>query len=331
LPPGRWWPLFAPWNWSGLWSFAVGFLAAKAREDSNQSWDVTLEDWLPTLGLAREQWEGMLLPWAASLSSGDVDQCRGVSARAAMVFAAKALPPNPLDPLVYYVLKPGLIEALSRMVDQCSTLTVLTGAEVADARRTGQGFTLRCTDGRTVVVDQLVCALSGPPTSRLLTGLRGTTPQRRIIDSIEFFDASLALHTDPVYAPSDPTRRSFFNCDVDGAFSEASMWMASVISGPPPETTAKLWKSWTTHRPQPAQVLYETEYQHVLPTPATIHAGDRLKLLQGLDGIWFAGGYLYPYDSQETALRSALRVALGLGAPATRTQPLLAALNGSSP
>ena len=47
--------------------------------------------------------------------------------------------------------------------------------------------------------------------------------------------------------------------------------------------------------------------------------------LQGRDGIWFAGGYLYPYDSPETALRSALRVAAGLRARSARSQMLLAA------
>jgi predicted NAD/FAD-binding protein len=329
--PDRWWPFFAPWNFAGLWAFGIGFLAAKAREDLNESWDVTLNDWLPTLGLAPELWEGMLLPWAASLFSGVVDQCRGLSARAAMIFAAKALPPNPLDPIAYYVLKPGLIEALSRMIGQCSTVTVLTGAGVQGVERTGHGFKLRCSNGRTVVVDELVCAASGPPTSTLLAGLPGTAPQRAALDGMAFHDARLVLHTDPVYAPSDANLRSFLNSDVHDGFCEASMWMASVIAGPPPETAAKLWKSWTTHRSQPAQVLYETQFKHMLPTPATLHAQDSLKALQGLDGIWLAGGYLYPYDSQETAVRSALRVALGLQASSARSQLLLAALNGSAP
>jgi predicted NAD/FAD-binding protein len=220
---------------------------------------------------------------------------------------------------------------MTQMVGQCSTLTVLIGAEVRDVRRTGVGFTLRCTDGRTVVVDQLVCALSGPPTSRLLTGLPGTILQRRVLDGMEFFDARLALHADPLFAPGDPNLRSFFNCDVHGAFAEASMWMASVIADAPPETAGKLWKSWITHRAEPSQVLYDVEYRHVLPTPATLRAGDTLKLFQGLGGIWFAGGYLYPYDSQETALRSALRVALGLRATSSRSEVLLAALNGAAP
>jgi len=73
-------------------------------------------------------------------------------------------------------------------------------------------------------------------------------------------------------------------------------------------------------------VLFETEFRHMLPTPATLRAQDRLGALQGLDGLWFAGGYLYQYDSQETALRSALRVAQGLNVVSARSQLLVAAL-----
>ena len=116
--PERWWPLFAPWNSPGCARFGHRLLGRQAsRSSRTASWALTLGEWLPTLGLSQEQWEGMLLPWAASLFSGNIDQARGLSARAAMIFAAKALPPNPLDPIVYYVLKPGMIEALQRMLD----------------------------------------------------------------------------------------------------------------------------------------------------------------------------------------------------------------------
>ena len=143
--PERWWPFIAPWNFAGLLAFGLGFFAAKSREDLDQSWDVTLDEWLPTLGMARELWEGMLLPWAASLFSGNVEQARGMSARAAMIFAAKALPANPFEPIAYYVLKPGMIEVLSRMIAQCSSVTVLTGAQVLDVSHDrSNGFTLRC-------------------------------------------------------------------------------------------------------------------------------------------------------------------------------------------
>ena len=37
---------------------------------------------------------------------------------------------------------------------------------------------------------------------------------------------------------------------------------------------------------------------------------------------WFAGGWVEPFDSQETALRSAMTVAAGLGATGARLQAL---------
>lgn len=241
--PERWWPFVAPWNFAGLGAFGLGFLSARAREHLNEPWDVTLEAWLQTLSLSREQWEGMLLPWAASLFSGSVDQARGMSARAAMIFAAKALPPNPFDPITYYVLKPGMIAALSRMIEQCSTVTILTGARVLDVSHDhASGFTLRCARRRTVNVDDLVFASSTPPTARLLTGLAGTAPQLAALSGMEFHHARLALHTDPLYAARDPDHRSFLNCDLQGGFCEASMWLASVVEGPP-ATAATLWKA----------------------------------------------------------------------------------------
>jgi NAD(P)-binding Rossmann-like domain len=41
--PDRVWPLFARWNRPGLEAFAVGFAAAKAREEAGASWALTLE------------------------------------------------------------------------------------------------------------------------------------------------------------------------------------------------------------------------------------------------------------------------------------------------
>ena len=323
--PERAWPIFEPWNWAGLRAFAVAFEAAKIREQRRGRWALTLEEWLRTLGLSRAQWEGMLLPWAASLFSGSIEQARGLSARAAMIFAAKALPANPVAPILYYTLKPGMAEALRRMIEQCSTLAVRTGAAVEHVSREAQGgFAIHCVDGRAVDVDDLVFASSGPGTARLLEDLPGAGAQRAALGGIEFHEARLALHTDPIYAPANPDHWSFLNCAIQGAYCEASMWLASVLPLAPPETAAKVWKSWITHRQQrPTEILHETEFSHMLPTPATLRAQIALRALQGRDGLWFAGGYLRPYDSQETALRSALGVALGLRAISARGQALL--------
>ena len=313
--PGRIWPVLAPWNFAGLVAFAVGFSAARLREQAEGSWTTTLEEWLPTLGLTREQWEGMLLPWAASLFSGSIEQARTLSARSAMVFAAKALSQNPFEAIAYYVLNQGMAEALRRMVAQCSTVQLLTGTSVLRAANDPQGgFRIHRSSGPPIRVDDLVLACSRDSTLNLLQGLQGMEPRQTTLGGIEFHDARLALHTDPVYVQPEPRFWSFLNCRRQGEHCEASMWMSPVLTDAPLLTRVRLWKSWVTHRDQqPSEVLHEVQFRHMLPTAATIRAQDALRPLQGQYGVWLAGGYLHPYDAQETAFASAIDVARGLG------------------
>ena len=188
---------------------------------------------------------------------------------------------------------------------------------------------MHCADGRRFAVDDVVFAASGPGTLQLLNGVPGAGAEQSALSGIEFHFARLALHTDPTYAPADPTHWSFLNCQLHGTgFCESSMWLADVVTGAPPETAAKLWKSWTTHRlQQPAQVLHQADFMHMLPTPASIQAQLATRQLQGQTGLWFAGGYLFPYDAQETALYSAIEVAIGLSGGSTpRAAALLASV-----
>jgi len=324
--PGRGWPLLAAWNGAGVQAFGKAFLAAKRREREWADWSVTLDEWLPTLGLEAAQWEGMILPWAASLFSGSIEEARGLSARAAMIFAAKALPANPLAPIPYDVLRQGMIEPIERMVAQCTTARFVTGAPVDCVRRAGDQFLILLADGGGVVVDDLVFAASGPPTLRLLEDLDGTDAQRAALRGIEFRDARIAVHAAPTYVPDRPAFRSFLNCRVDGDACEASMALGDVLAGAPPAISARVYKSWVTHRADPpGELLREAAFRHMLPTAPTLDAQSRLRALQGQGGIWFAGGYLHPYDAQETALRSAIRVALGLRLASPRLTSLQAA------
>lgn len=323
--PDRWWPIFTPWNWEGLGAFGIGFGAAKLREALNGDWELTLEAWLKTLGLPQKQWEGMLLPWAASLFTGKIDQARGMSARAAMIFAATAVPDNIADPVVSYVLNRGLAEPLRRLVEQMETVKILTGATVNRVSRDTRGeFLIECSDGRQERVDDLVLASSGPSTVRLLEGLPDASPLRSALSGIEFEATRLAIHRDPAYSPRDPDHWSFLNCQIHGGFCEASMSLARVIHPAPSGTEARIWKSWVTYRErQPEIILHESSFRHMVPSVATLRSQTKVNDLQGRGGVWVAGGYTFPYDSQETALVSALRVAFGLGAGSGRAWSLV--------
>lgn len=62
--------------------------------------------------------------------------------------------------------------------------------------------------------------------------------------------------------------------------------------------------------------------KHMVPSPATIAARARVRAAQGVGNVYFVGGFTYPYDSQETALLSALAVADALAVPSERRSGL---------
>jgi predicted NAD/FAD-binding protein len=315
--PGRAWPLFQDWNRPAVQAFNTTFQAAQRREQADASWLLPMGEWLATLRITPAQADTLILPWAAALNSGDVAQTAGLSARSLMVFAAGALPPSPLDPVVYYVLERGMVEPLNRMVAQLTTAQVATGMPVdAVAPRAGGGYIVQPHQGPAEQVDAIVFAASGPPTLALLQGLPGTGFARNALENIAFYPARLALHTDPAFAPADTSWWSFLNCRADGAFCEASMWLDAVLG------VQGLWKSWISHRGPPQQVLATADFLHVVPSPAGIRAQRLLATQQGRGGLWFAGGYTLPFDSQETALLSAMTVAEGLTGGSARTRAL---------
>jgi hypothetical protein len=104
--------------------------------------------------LVAKLWEA-LLPWTASLLTGDIEQ-RAACRRATMIFAARALPPGLFDPVVYYVI----IRAWSKRCGACSTSArrggVVTGDRPHISREPHGQFTLRCVDGSSFTVDDLV-------------------------------------------------------------------------------------------------------------------------------------------------------------------------------
>jgi predicted NAD/FAD-binding protein len=217
-------------------------------------------------------------------------------------------------------------------MQSCSIkVQVLTGAAVTQITRDVQrGFVIKYGNGQDLPVHDLVFASSGPSSLELLQQLPGTDAQQAALQRIEFVAGGLMLHSDPVYAPTDSKIWSVLNAEVQSGHCDASMWLAQVLVIPPQDTAAKLWKSWVTHRTHlPGKILHQAQFRHMLPTPASLNSQTSLSRLQGQGNLWFAGGYLKPYYSQETALVSALEIARGMLVDSTRAHALRNGLNST--
>ena len=105
-----------------------------------------------------------------------------------------------------------------------------------------------------------------------------------------------------------------------------SVWYGALDPDLPSGAAIDVFKSWSLRRrSQPTQILLQRSFKHPLINQATIDAASALRPLQGQGGLFFSGIYTNGFDSQESAVYSAMQVAESL-APSSPTLAALKAL-----
>ena len=285
-------------------------------------WDVTLEQYIEPFDMPRASKDDFVYPLLAALNGTSTEENKTVAARAGLAFLAR--PVDLADPLgiIYHNVRDGLSAVADALIAQLTTTDVELSTEVVGLAKSGDEFTVTAADGRRFTFDEVVLALPPVPAKALVDQLGAEGSEiGSIYEEQQYFAATIAIHTDPIYMPSDPAAWASYNARNDGDSCEASMWYGAIQE----QTTGlPIFKSWITHRREaPADVLATADYWHPNITPAFIEAQRALDARQGDGGIWFAGTHTYDVDSQESALVSACRVA-GHLAP---TSPRLLALD----
>jgi len=144
--------------------------------------------------------------------------------------------------------------------------------------------------------------------------------------SCPYFRATITIHTDPAFVPADRKFWSFDNVEIGNGWGEGSLWYGAVQPPLADGSTIDIFKSWTTNRDHAPQApIYSETFLHARPSPDFGRAQVALDRFQGRQRIWFVGSHCLEVDSQDTAVRSAMRVADAL-AP---TSPHYAALKAS--
>ncbi|MDX6292029.1 MAG: uncharacterized protein QOH50_1104 [Kribbellaceae bacterium] len=280
-------------------------------------WNTTLQTYVDSLGIVQSSKTNFLYPFLGALNGTSTAQNNTVAARGGVAFLARPTTVVAYQPFPYHNARDGLKAVADKMLSQLTTTTVRPGRGVVGLTKLGNEFVVTDSAGQQYRFDKIVLALPPQPAAGLVSQL-GTAGSSiaSIYNNMQYFHATTAIHTDPVYMHPDKTKWASYNARNDGAYCEASMWYGAIqdqVKGLP------IFKSWTTHRretPTPSQVLATADYWHPNITPGFINAQKSLNTIQGQNGIWFAGTHTYDVDSQESALVSACKVAQGL-APGT--------------
>ena len=163
--------------------------------------------------------------------------------------------------------------------------------------------------------------LNAPPHAgrQLLRPLPAFAHLTALLNAYEYFDSRLLIHTDPAYVHRDRRNWAAYNAGVDGRECEGSVWFGALHQKLPSGGTIDVFKSWAERRrADPTQILLERRFKHPLISRSTIQAARALRPLQGRNGLYFSGQYTTGFDSQESAVYSAMKVAESL-APGSQT------------
>ena len=165
--------------------------------------------------------------------------------------------------------------------------------------------------------DQVVLACHSDQ-SKAILGLTASDGQRAVLDAIRYQPNRAVLHTDPRLLPRDRKLWSAWNYFAgEGAPGNQPVGVSYLINKlqPLPFKTPVVVTLNPAREPDPAKVIAEFDYAHPIFDGPAIAAQQRLADVQGEGGIWLAGAW-GSYGFHEDGLKSALRVANGLGVQA---------------
>ena len=165
--------------------------------------------------------------------------------------------------------------------------------------------------------DQVVMACHSDQALSIL-GTTASDAQREMLAAIRFQPNRAVLHTDPALLPRERKLWSAWNYFAgQGEPGDQPVGVSYLINKlqPLPFETPVVVTLNPVREPDPAKVIAEFDYAHPIFDGPAIAAQQRLAEVQGEGGLWLAGAW-GSYGFHEDGLKSALRVANGLGVKA---------------
>ena len=286
---------------------------------NNMSWETTVDAWIRSLAVSQAFKSDVAYPWTTALIGSRRDDALRASARSILQTFALEFSANIAQGATTYNSKIGLQGNLQHLLDRSPTVRVHLKTATRALTRTRAGWFLETREGQHGPYCSVV--LNAPPHAgrRLLPPQHAFADITALLNRYEYFDSRLLIHTDPAYVDRDRNNWAAYNAGVDGPQCEGSVWYGALHQKLPSGGTIDVFKSWATRRrTDPNQILLERRFKHPLISCSTIQAARALRPLQGRHGLYFSGQYTTGFDSQESAVYSAMKVAESL-APASQT------------
>jgi uncharacterized protein len=299
--------------------FATYTQLARHAVLSNMSWETTVDAWVRSLSVSQSFKNDVVYPWTTALIGCSRDDALRASARSILQTFALAFPANPIQGASTYNSTIGLQGNLRRLLDRSPSVRLHLNTATRALTPCGAGWLIETPGARHGPYRYVV--LNAPPRAgrQLLRRQPAYAHVTEVLDAYAYFDSRLLIHTDPTYVQPDRANWAGYNAGVDGRECEGSVWYGGLRPQLPSGGTIDVFKSWAERRrADPRHIVLERRFKHPLINHSAIKAARALHPLQGHQGLHFSGQYTTGFDSQESAVYSAMKVAESL-APASHT------------
>jgi predicted NAD/FAD-binding protein len=316
-------PVFASSNALATPHRALNFVTyielARQAVLSDLPWTTTVDAWIRGLAVTQSFKNDIVYPWITALIGCSRADALKASARSILQTFALSFPADVSQGALTFNSTIGLQGNLQRMLSR-SRATHLHRATAVHALKRGRaGWFLETPAGTCGPYGSVV--LNAPPHvgRTLMRAVPGFGHLATVLSAYEYFDSRILIHTDPAYVQHNRRNWEVYNAGVRGPECEGSVWYGALDQKRPSGQTIELFKSWAERRrTDPRHIVLERRFKHPHISRSTIQAARELGPLQGRDGLYFSGVYTTGFDSQESAVYSAMQVAKSL-APRSQT------------
>jgi predicted NAD/FAD-binding protein len=306
LPPWREgrliWSAVSPSTFGDLFRLRK-FLAQAARFLAAPDSSLTVRQYLDDLRLPPALRRNLVYPLLLGqfcMEPEDFDRCL---ARDVLKYTSY-LGPGGLSPPKLFEIQGGTRAYITRLAASLKRTRIVTGAEIRRIHALDQEYCL----GPTYRCDQVVVATNARVASELLSELGAARDLADALSCVGYYRTEIAIHGDRRWMPENPRHWSVINFRYDGRHSSISVWK-------PWRSRRPVFRSWISFDHQVPDPLYaRVTYEHPRGDPVYYRVQQMIRQVQGNGGLWFAGSYICDIDSHESAVRSAIAVARGMGA-----------------
>jgi predicted NAD/FAD-binding protein len=223
----------------------------------------------------------------------------------------------PIAPFHLYTCNIGLDGIMQRLLAKYG-LAARTSSAVASIAPQGAGWVVTAQDGTAYPADEIIFGTNPQWTAGLLPNTPEFAPLRNLLAGMPYLTVAVHVQNGPSSPYISPEKADWTVANVtlvEDANGQASNYMMTIWFGPLKSEPAGqfFFKSWGSPKLVPENQpppWVEQIHEEVVGTPDFIARREQLRTTyQGANSLWYSGGYLLDYDTQNTCLKSALDVA----------------------